>query len=62
MRRDQDSLSVRGLSGLLQHQQELTDAALAGAIGAEKYRERRQPDVFSVAPRLEILYAQMSKH
>ena len=45
---------VRGISGLLEHQEELEEAALAGTIGAEKPRNLAEAEV-RLLPCLEII-------
>src|SRR5690606_34654059 len=58
----QGALAIGRLGGLLEQEQELRDARLAGAVRAEQDRERRQADVAGVAPGLEVLQSNPSEH
>jgi hypothetical protein len=49
--------SIGRLRGLLQQQQQLGEAGLARAVGAEEDRDRRELNVARVTPGLEVLDA-----
>jgi hypothetical protein len=48
--------------GLLEAEQQMAEAALAGAVGTEDYRERSEPDRARVLPSFEVPYSQVREH
>lgn len=57
-----DLHAIRGLNGLLEHQEQLQDAGLSGAVGTKQPGDRRQTHSLDVTPRLEILYEEFGQH
>src|SRR5690606_24235401 len=49
-----NAATVGRIGRLLQQKQQLRNARLTGAVGAEEHGERRQPDLARVAPGLEV--------
>ena len=47
---------------MLEHQQELRDARLAGAITTKKHGDRREANVAGIGPHLKIFDPQMREH